>query len=55
MNYLKKIPSGNVKDSELKQYCELMKDHASLASLQDFQLLAKMHEIIASASRCNDE
>lgn len=46
---LKKFPSGNVKDSELKQYCELMQDHASLASLHDFQLLAKMHEIIASA------
>jgi hypothetical protein len=46
---LKKFPSGNVKDSELKQYCELMQDHASLASLHDFQLLAKMHEIIAFA------
>lgn len=46
---LKKFPSGNVKGSELKQYCELMQDHASLASLHDFQLLAKMHEIIAFA------
>ena len=46
---LKKFPSGTVKDSELKQFCELMQDHASLASLHDFQLLAKMHEIIASA------
>ena len=46
---LKKIPSGSVKDSEIKQYCELMQDHASLASLHDFQLLAKMHGIIASA------
>ena len=45
---LKKFPSGNVKDSELKQYCELMQDHASLASLHDFQMLAKMHDIIAS-------
>jgi hypothetical protein len=45
---LKKMSSGKVKESELKQYCELMQDHALLASLQDFQLLAKMHEIIAS-------
>jgi len=46
---LKKIPSGSVKDSELTQYCELMQDHAALASLHDFQMLAKMHDIIASA------
>ncbi len=46
---LKKIPSGKVKDSELNKYCELMQDHASLASLHDFQMLSKMHEIIASA------
>jgi hypothetical protein len=46
---LKKIPSGRVKDSELTQYCELMQDHASLASLHDFQMLARMHDIIASA------
>jgi hypothetical protein len=46
---LKKIPSGKVKDSELNKYCELMQDHASLASLHDFQMLAKMHDIIASA------
>jgi len=46
---LKKIPLGKVKDSELNKYCELMQDHASLASLHDFQMLSKMHEIIASA------
>lgn len=45
---LKKIPSGIVNESELNQYCELMQDHALLSSLQDFQLLTKMHEIIAS-------
>ncbi len=38
-----------MKESELNRYYELMQDHASLASLHDFQLLARMHEIIASA------
>lgn len=46
---LKKIPSGKVTEKELIHYFELMKEHASLASLQGFQVLAKMHEIIASA------
>ncbi len=46
---LKKIPSGNVSKKELMNYSELMKEHASLASLNGFQVLAKMHEIIASA------
>lgn len=46
---LKKIPSGNVNKKELMNYSELMKEHASLASLNGFQVLAKMHEIIASA------
>ncbi|MCW8803705.1 MAG: hypothetical protein OQK57_04835 [Ignavibacteriaceae bacterium] len=46
---LKNIQSGNVTDKELKEYYELMKEHALLASLQGFQVLAKMHEIIASA------
>ncbi|HEY6437008.1 MAG TPA: hypothetical protein VIY47_10480 [Ignavibacteriaceae bacterium] len=45
---LKKIPSGIINESELIQYCELMQDHALLSSLQDFHLLTKMHEIIAS-------
>jgi hypothetical protein len=45
----KKIHSGNVKESELRQYSELMQDHASLASFHDYQLLAKMHEIIGSS------
>lgn len=45
---LKKIPGGNINESELNQYCELMQDHALLSSHQDFQLLAKMHETIAS-------
>jgi hypothetical protein len=46
---LKKIPSGKITEKELVYYFELMKEHASLASLQGFQILAKMHEIIASA------
>ena len=46
---LKKIPSGKVTDSELKEYFELMREHASLASLNGFQVISKMHEIIASA------
>lgn len=46
---LKKIPSGNVSEKELMNYSELMKEHASLASLNGFRVLAKMHEIIASA------
>jgi hypothetical protein len=46
---LKKIPSGKVTDSELKEYFELMREHASLASLNGFRVIAKMHEIIASA------
>jgi hypothetical protein len=45
---LKKIPSGNVSKKELMNYSELMKEHASLASLNGFQVLAKMHEIISS-------
>lgn len=46
---LKNIPLGNLTDKELKDYYELMKEHASLSALQGFQVLAKMHEIIASA------
>jgi len=46
---LKKVPSGKVSDKELKKYFELMKEHSLLASSQGFQVLAKMHEIIASA------
>jgi len=46
---LKKMPTGNVSEKELMNYSELMKEHASLASLNGFQVLAKMHEIIASA------
>jgi len=46
---LKKIPSGKVTESELKEYFELMREHASLSSLNGFQVISKMHEIIASA------
>jgi hypothetical protein len=46
---LKKIPSGNATEKELINYYELMKEHASLASLNGFRVLAKMHETLASA------
>ncbi len=46
---LKKIPSGTASDEELKQSAELMKEHAELSSQQGFQMLAKMHEIIAQS------
>jgi len=46
---LKKIPSGNFEESELRQYFELMQDHSLLSSLHEFELLSKMHDIIASA------
>lgn len=46
---VKNISSGNVTDKELKEYYELLKEHASLSSLQGFQVLSKMHEIIALA------
>jgi hypothetical protein len=46
---LKKIPSGKVTDSELREYFELMREHASLSALNGFQVISKMHEIIASA------
>lgn len=46
---LKKIPSGKATDGELKEYFELMREHASLSSLNGFQVISKMHEIIASA------
>jgi len=46
---LKKIPSGSVSEKELMNFSELMKEHSSLASSNGFQVIAKMHEIIASA------
>jgi len=46
---LKKIPSGSVSEKEVMNYSELMKEHSSLASSNGFQVIAKMHEIIASA------
>jgi hypothetical protein len=45
---LKKISTKEANDTELIHYSELMQDHASLASLHGFELIAKMHEIIAS-------
>lgn len=44
---LKKMSVGESSDAELKQFSELMQDHALLASLHRFELIAKMHEIIA--------
>lgn len=46
---LKRIPSGVVSEKELKEFYELMKEHSALASLNGFHLIAKMHEILASA------
>jgi hypothetical protein len=46
---LKKLSSGNVTDKELMHYSELMKEHALLAYSHEFNLIAKMHEIVASA------
>jgi hypothetical protein len=46
---LKKLASGNVKDEELQQYYELMKDHASLAFNHNNDILVKMHELTSSA------
>jgi len=46
---LKKISAGDAEDSELSKYLELMQDHALLASLHNFDLIAKMHEIIAAS------
>jgi len=46
---LKKMPSGKVTKKELNEYFELMKEHSSLASIQGFQVIAKMHDIVASA------
>jgi hypothetical protein len=46
---LKNIPSGNVNKKELINYSELMKEHSALASSQGFNVIAKMHEIIALA------
>lgn len=46
---LKKILTGEVSEKNLRQYCELMQDHSILASLHNFELLAKMHDTIAFA------
>lgn len=46
---LKRIPSGVVSEKELKEFYELMKEHSALASLNGFQVIAKMHDILASA------
>jgi len=46
---LKNIPSENVSEKELMNYCELMKEHSTLASSQGFLVIAKMHDIISSA------
>lgn len=44
---LKKIPSGNVSDQELKHTSELMTEHAELSSQQGFKVLSQMHNLIA--------
>jgi hypothetical protein len=44
---LKKISADESDNSELIHYSELMQDHASLATLHGFELIAKMHETVA--------
>jgi len=44
---LKRISADESDESELIHYSELMQDHASLASLHGFELIAKVHEIVA--------
>lgn len=44
---LKKIPSGNVSEQELKHTSELMTEHAELSSQQGFKVLSQMHNLIA--------
>lgn len=44
---LKRISADESDESELIHFSELMQDHASLASLHGFELIAKMHEIVA--------
>jgi hypothetical protein len=46
---LKKILSGKATSMELENYSDIMKDHALLSEQSGFQVLAKMHNIIASA------
>ena len=46
---LKKLLFGEVNDADLQKYYELMQDHAALASNNNYDLLAKMHEITSSA------
>ena len=46
---LKSISAGKADTEELKKYFELMQDHSMLASQQEFELIAKMHDIIASS------
>ena len=46
---IKKISTGDVSDQELKLHAELMLEHAELSARQGFQVLSKMHEILAKA------
>ena len=46
---IKKISTGDVTDQELKLHAELMLEHAELSERQGFQVLSKMHEILAKA------
>lgn len=45
---LKRIQGGIKDDQEIIKYYEIMKEHSSLASLQGFHQIAKMHEILAN-------
>lgn len=46
---LKKISTDDASNQELKQHSDLMKEHAELSTLQGFQVLSKMHEILSRA------
>ena len=46
---LKKLPSGKVSERQLREYFELMTEHSELADTHGFQVIAKMHQLIASA------
>ena len=46
---IKKLSTGDVSDQELKLHAELMLEHAELSARQGFQVLSKMHEILAKA------
>lgn len=45
---LKKMSSGNIDTDELKNYCSIINENALISRQQGFQIITKMHLIIAS-------